>query len=182
MYVSCISIVAIEAQLSRRETLAGYLVGPALGAALLLGPAPAAMAGFFGAPEMVAPSADAVNRDLLKSDKVQQGLKDTRFYQNVVREVTQQTSTSFRPTRSTVPKIIQTRFSRVILQMQKQLASDPQLDLGPAISKNFPADKIRSAMNQAVTAIDDEDMQIDPDRLVRNVIQDVTEVSCLAFN
>lgn len=142
--------VAISAE--RREVLGKVGLG-FLGAAALVRSPDAAVAGYLNKdslPEVLAPSADALDRDLLKSSAVQDALKDVAFYANVADE------------------------------MQKQLAENPQLDLKGAIVKYFPFDKIRAALNTANTALD-EDTQRGTDRLVRNIIQDISELEAANY-
>jgi hypothetical protein len=62
--------------------------------------------------------------------------------------------------------------------MGKQLEANTQIDLGPGIQKYFPFPKIRAALNDVNEALD-EDTQRGTDRLIRNVIQDITEVCSL---
>mmetsp|Transcript_55739 Transcript_55739/g.126652 ORF Transcript_55739/g.126652 Transcript_55739/m.126652 type:complete len:99 (+) Transcript_55739:631-927(+) len=59
--------------------------------------------------------------------------------------------------------------------MEKSLAANTQLDLAPGIIKYLPFDKIRTAFNSVNEALD-EDTQRGTDRLVRNIIQDITEL------
>merc|ERR1711988_1913233 len=60
-------------------------------------------------------------------------------------------------------------------EMEKQLTANPQLDLGPAIRKYFAFNEIRTALNTVNEALDEE-TQRGTDRLIRNTIQDVTEL------
>jgi hypothetical protein len=144
------SSVAVSS--GRREALGNLGLG-LLGAAVMVRAPDAAVAGYLNKdslPEVLAPSADALDRDLLKSSDVQGALKDVAFYANVAAE------------------------------MQKQLLENPQLDLKAAIVKYFPFDKIRAALNTANTALD-EDTQRGTDRLVRNIIQDITELEAANY-
>lgn len=63
----------------------------------------------------------------------------------------------------------------VVQEMEKQLKANPQLDLGPAIRKYFAFNDIRTALNTVNEALD-EDTQRGTDRLIRNTIQDITEL------
>lgn len=55
------------------------------------------------------------------------------------------------------------------------LASDPQADIGPTIRKELDFVKIRSDLNTLNTAFD-EDTQRGTDRLIRAILQDITEL------
>jgi hypothetical protein len=117
-------------------------------AGALMGSPLVANAGYLNAdklPEVLAPDPSAVDRDTLKSGKVQDAIKTTKYYLAVVQE------------------------------MEKQLTANPQLDLGPAIRKYFAFNEIRTALNTVNEALDEE-TQRGTDRLIRNTIQDITEL------
>ena len=59
--------------------------------------------------------------------------------------------------------------------MKSTLTADPQADIGPSIRKNLDFVQLRSDFN-AVNAALDEDSQRGTDRLIRAVIQDITEL------
>ena len=116
-------------------------------AGALLGTPFVANAGYLNAdklPEVMTPDAQQWIA-MLKSGKVQDALKSTKYYLAVVQE------------------------------MEKQLKANPQLDLGPAIRKYFAFNDIRTALNTVNEALD-EDTQRGTDRLIRNTIQDITEL------
>mmetsp|Transcript_55740 Transcript_55740/g.126653 ORF Transcript_55740/g.126653 Transcript_55740/m.126653 type:complete len:206 (+) Transcript_55740:57-674(+) len=138
------SVAASAESASRREVMSG------LGLALVAGLSGAspARAGYLNAdtlPEVLKPDASMVDRDVLKTAKVQDAIKEVNFYLEVVKE------------------------------MEKSLAANTQLDLAPGIIKYLPFDKIRTAFNSVNEALD-EDTQRGTDRLVRNIIQDITEL------
>mmetsp|Transcript_87549 Transcript_87549/g.175149 ORF Transcript_87549/g.175149 Transcript_87549/m.175149 type:complete len:207 (-) Transcript_87549:113-733(-) len=144
---ACQSNVVLNAEASsRREMLSGVgFVG--IAASVLANPS-TAVAGYLNKdslPEVLAPNAAAVDREVLKSAKVQDALKDVSFFVSVSKE------------------------------MAKQLEGNNQIDLGPGIRKYFPFDKIRESLNVINEALD-EDTQRGTDRLIRNAIQDITEL------
>ena len=55
------------------------------------------------------------------------------------------------------------------------LEKNPQTDIGPFVRKEFDFVKVRSDLNTINTAID-EDTQRGTDRLIRNILQDITEL------
>ena len=55
------------------------------------------------------------------------------------------------------------------------LASDPQADIGPTIRKEFDFVKIRADLNTVNSAFE-EDTQRGTDRLIRAILQDLTEL------
>lgn len=107
----------------------------------------AAKYGGFGAgsPEVLSPDVAALDLEVLKSSDVQEALKATKYYLDVVKE------------------------------MESQFEANPQIDLAPAIIKYFDFSKMRSNMNVINGALD-EDVQRGTDRLIRAVIQDITEL------
>lgn len=62
-----------------------------------------------------------------------------------------------------------------VKSMEATLASDPQADIGPAIRKELDFSKIRDTLNAFNAAID-EDSQRGTDRIIRIILQDVTEL------
>jgi len=141
--VRMVSSSSNEASGNRREFL-----GDAFVAGTLLGSPLVANAGYLNKdslPEVLTPDAAAVDRDVLKTAKVQDALKSTKFFLSVVQE------------------------------MQKQLKANPQIDLGPAIIKYFNVNELRTALNTVNEALDEE-TQRGTDRLIRNSIQDITEL------
>merc|ERR1712032_324125 len=63
----------------------------------------------------------------------------------------------------------------LINQMDAALAKNSQVDLGPAIRKNLDFQNLRDDMNRINSAFDEE-TQRGTDRLIRVVLQDVTEL------
>ena len=59
--------------------------------------------------------------------------------------------------------------------MKATLASDNQADIGPKIRKDLDFSQIRTDLN-AINAALDEDTQRGTDRIVRLIVQDVTEL------
>lgn len=59
--------------------------------------------------------------------------------------------------------------------MQASLASDPQADIGAKIRKDFDFSALRADMNTFNSAFD-EDTQRGTDRLIRVILQDITEL------
>jgi hypothetical protein len=66
-------------------------------------------------------------------------------------------------------------YSNLVKEMSLALDKDPQLDLGPTIRKQFDFVQLRSSLNTLNTAFD-EDTQRGTDRLIRLVMQDLTEL------
>ena len=66
-------------------------------------------------------------------------------------------------------------YSNLVKEMSAALDKDPQLDLGPTIRKQFDFVQLRSSLNTLNTAFD-EDTQRGTDRLIRLVMQDLTEL------
>ena len=66
-------------------------------------------------------------------------------------------------------------YSNLVKEMGAALDKDPQLDLGPTIRKQFDFVQLRSSLNTLITAFD-EDTQRGTDRLIRLVMQDLTEL------
>jgi len=59
--------------------------------------------------------------------------------------------------------------------MKETLASNSQADIGPTIRKNFDFSKLRTDLNTLNSAFDEE-TQRGTDRLIRAILQDVTEL------
>lgn len=66
-------------------------------------------------------------------------------------------------------------YSTVVKELSAALEKDPQADLGPAIRKNLDFVQLRTALNTLNSAFD-EDTQRGTDRLIRLVMQDITEL------
>ena len=82
-------MVAVSLSASRRDVLGGLGAGVA-SIAVGVGSAGPAVAGYMNAdslPEVLQPSASAIDRDVLKSSRVQEALKEIKFFDGVVKEV-----------------------------------------------------------------------------------------------
>ncbi|KAL9191086.1 hypothetical protein ACHAXT_000792 [Thalassiosira profunda] len=66
-------------------------------------------------------------------------------------------------------------YKQSVVDMKQTLASDGQADIGPKIRKDFDFSVIRSDLN-AINAALDEDTQRGTDRIVRAILQDITEL------
>jgi len=66
-------------------------------------------------------------------------------------------------------------YKQTVVAMKATLASDNQADIGPKIRKDLDFSQIRTDLN-AINAALDEDTQRGTDRLVRLIVQDVTEL------
>ena len=66
-------------------------------------------------------------------------------------------------------------YKQSVVDMKQALASDGQADIGPKIRKDFDFSVIRSDLN-AINAALDEDTQRGTDRIVRAILQDITEL------
>lgn len=62
-----------------------------------------------------------------------------------------------------------------VRSMKEALKTDSQADVGPYLRKEFDFVKLREALNVVNTAFD-EDTQRGTDRLIRNIMQDITEL------
>ena len=60
-------------------------------------------------------------------------------------------------------------------EMKKAVAGNEQVNLGPVLRKQFDFGKLRSDLNTLNTAFD-EDTQRGTDRLIRGILQDLTEI------
>jgi len=63
----------------------------------------------------------------------------------------------------------------VVQKMQELVRGDDQVDLGPLVRKYLEASQLRDDLN-TVNSIFDEDTQRGTDRLIRGILQDVTEL------
>ena len=66
-------------------------------------------------------------------------------------------------------------YSGLVTQMKANLGSNDQVNLGPVIRKQFDFGKLRSDLNTLNSAFD-EDTQRGTDRLIRTILQDLTEL------
>lgn len=66
-------------------------------------------------------------------------------------------------------------YRQSVIDMKNILAKDNQADIGPKIRKDFDFSVIRTDLN-AINAALDEDTQRGTDRLVRAILQDITEL------
>jgi len=66
-------------------------------------------------------------------------------------------------------------YKQSVVDMRKSLVADNQADIGPKIRKDFDFSVIRTDLN-AINAALDEDTQRGTDRIVRAILQDITEL------
>lgn len=66
-------------------------------------------------------------------------------------------------------------YKQSVVDMKATLASDSQADIGPKIRKDFDFSVVRTDLN-AINAALDEDTQRGTDRIVRAILQDITEL------
>jgi hypothetical protein len=66
-------------------------------------------------------------------------------------------------------------YSALVGEMKKALAENDQVNLGPVLRKQFDLGKLRSDLNILNSAFD-EDTQRGTDRLIRGILQDLTEL------
>jgi len=66
-------------------------------------------------------------------------------------------------------------YKQSVVDMKAALASDNQTDIGPKIRKDFDFSVVRTDLN-AINAALDEDTQRGTDRIVRAILQDITEL------
>lgn len=66
-------------------------------------------------------------------------------------------------------------YKQSVVDMKGALTADSQADIGPKIRKDFDFSVIRSDLN-AINAALDEDTQRGTDRIVRAILQDITEL------
>ena len=62
-----------------------------------------------------------------------------------------------------------------VVQMKAALETEPQTDVGPYLRKEFDFVALRTSLNTVNSAFD-EDTQRGTDRLIRNIMQDITEL------
>jgi len=67
------------------------------------------------------------------------------------------------------------RYLGGVRQMEDALAKNGQVDVGPFLRKEYDFVKLRETLNVVNTAFD-EDTQRGTDRLIRNIMQDITEL------
>lgn len=111
------------------------------------GPANAAKYGSFGAgsPEVIDPKSAIIDKEILESTEVQNAISGIRTYLDAV------------------------------TSMQADLSADGQADVGPTLRSKFDFVKLRTDLNLATTALD-EDTQRGTDRIGRLIMQDITEL------
>lgn len=114
-------------------------------APLVLGTKSASAGWLAGSPEVLDPKSGTIDSEILASSSVQDSLKNVRRYQDIVK------------------------------QMEQAMIQNDQVDLGPAVRESFDFSKIRFALNNVNSALD-EDTQRGTDRLIRGVIQDLAEL------
>ena len=66
-------------------------------------------------------------------------------------------------------------YKQSVVDMRGMLTADAQSDIGPKIRKDFDFSVVRSDLNAINTALD-EDTQRGTDRIVRAILQDITEL------
>jgi hypothetical protein len=66
-------------------------------------------------------------------------------------------------------------YKQSVVDMRKALTADNQTDIGPKIRKDFDFSVVRTDLN-AINAALDEDTQRGTDRIVRAILQDITEL------
>ena len=66
-------------------------------------------------------------------------------------------------------------YKQSVVDMRKALAADSQADIGPKVRKDFDFSVLRTDLN-AINAALDEDTQRGTDRIVRAILQDITEL------
>ena len=66
-------------------------------------------------------------------------------------------------------------YSSLVSQMKVNLGANEQVNLGPVIRKQFDFGKLRADLNTLNSAFD-EDTQRGTDRLIRTILQDLTEL------
>lgn len=67
------------------------------------------------------------------------------------------------------------RYLGGVRQMEDALTKNSQVDIGPFLRKEYDFVQLRQALNVVNTAFD-EDTQRGTDRLIRNIMQDITEL------
>lgn len=66
-------------------------------------------------------------------------------------------------------------YADLVGEMKKALAENEQVNLGPVLRKQFDFGKLRADLNSLNSAFD-EDTQRGTDRLIRGILQDLTEL------
>lgn len=66
-------------------------------------------------------------------------------------------------------------YASIVTDMKEALQKDSQVNLGPVIKKTFDFSKLRSDLNTLNSAFDEE-TQRGTDRLIRGILQDLTEL------
>lgn len=66
-------------------------------------------------------------------------------------------------------------YKQSVVDMKSVLVADPQADIGPKVRKDFDFSVLRTDLN-AINAALDEDTQRGTDRIVRGILQDITEL------
>lgn len=66
-------------------------------------------------------------------------------------------------------------YANMVAEMKSSLGSDTQVNLGPIIRKSFDVSKLRADLN-ALNSAFDEETQRGTDRLIRGIVQDLTEL------
>ena len=67
------------------------------------------------------------------------------------------------------------KYAAMVGEMKSSLASNSQVNLGPYLRKEFDFSKLRSSLNDLNSAFDEE-TQRGTDRLIRGIMQDLTEL------
>lgn len=67
------------------------------------------------------------------------------------------------------------QYAAMVGEMKSSLASNSQVNLGPYLRKEFDFSKLRSSLNDLNSAFDEE-TQRGTDRLIRGIMQDLTEL------
>ncbi|KAG7372439.1 hypothetical protein IV203_018582 [Nitzschia inconspicua] len=68
-----------------------------------------------------------------------------------------------------------TSYASIVTDMKSALQKDSQVNLGPVIKKTFDFSKLRADLNTLNSAFDEE-TQRGTDRLIRGILQDLTEL------
>mmetsp|Transcript_19626 Transcript_19626/g.47373 ORF Transcript_19626/g.47373 Transcript_19626/m.47373 type:complete len:165 (+) Transcript_19626:224-718(+) len=67
------------------------------------------------------------------------------------------------------------QYSSLVSQMKAKLQADSQVNLGPVLRKEFDFSKLRASLNTLNSAFDEE-TQRGTDRLIRVILQDLSEL------
>jgi hypothetical protein len=135
-----------QSALSRNDFFA-QIAGVVAVASAFPGTANAAKYGGVGAgsPGVLNPKDAIIDDEILASSAVQDALKSVKGY------------------------------AALVAEMKKALGDNDQVNLGPALRKQFDFGKLRADLNSLNSAFD-EDTQRGTDRLVRGILQDLTEL------